>query len=114
MEIGLGKRGAGQTRKEIVGCAPARTGLVEAAAGKRIAAGLRRGVEHAATGASHLRIVRVDLDIDVLVESDFSYQILDLEDFEAYRYPEAVKQRAREALDELVTLVETRSFPFNE
>ncbi|MCA1576019.1 MAG: DUF402 domain-containing protein [Acidobacteria bacterium] len=56
----------------------------------------------------------VDLDIDVLVESNFSYQILDLEDFEAYRYPEAVKQRAREALDEVVTLVETRSFPFNE
>jgi protein associated with RNAse G/E len=56
----------------------------------------------------------VDLDIDVLVESDFSYQVLDLEDFEAYRYPEAVKQGAREALDELVTLVETRSFPFIE
>lgn len=56
----------------------------------------------------------VDLDIDVLVESDFSYQILDLEDFEAYRYPEVVKQSAHEALDELVTLVETRSFPFDE
>ena len=56
----------------------------------------------------------VDLDIDVLVESDLSYQVLDLEDFEAYRYPEEVKQRAREALDELIALVETRSFPFNE
>ena len=56
----------------------------------------------------------VDLDIDVLVESDFSYQILDLEDFEAYQYPEEVKQSARDALDELVGLVETRSFPFNE
>ena len=56
----------------------------------------------------------VDLDIDVLVESDFSYQILDLEDFEAYRYPEAVKQRAREALDDVISLVETRSFPFDE
>ena len=56
----------------------------------------------------------VDLDIDVLVESDSTYQVLDLEDFEASRYPEAVKQSAREALDELITLVETRSFPFNE
>ena len=56
----------------------------------------------------------VDLDIDVLVESDLSYQVLDLEDFEAYRYPEEVKQSAREALDELIALVETRSFPFNE
>jgi protein associated with RNAse G/E len=56
----------------------------------------------------------VDLDIDVLVESDFSYQVLDLDDFEASRYPEAVKQSAREALDKLVTLVETRSFPFDE
>ena len=56
----------------------------------------------------------VDLDIDVLVEQDFSYRILDLEDFELYPYPAGVKQKARQALQELISLVETRTFPFNE
>lgn len=56
----------------------------------------------------------VDLDIDVLVESDFSYKILDLEDFENYSYPTGLKQQARQSLDELISLVEARAFPFNE
>ena len=56
----------------------------------------------------------VDLDIDVLVESDFSYRILDLEDFESSQYPAEVQQSARQALKELISLVETRSFPFDE
>ena len=56
----------------------------------------------------------IDLDIDILVEQDFSYRILDLEDFETYPYPAEVKQKARQALAELISLVATRSFPFNE
>ena len=56
----------------------------------------------------------VDLDIDVLVESDFSYKILDLEDFENYSYPTGVKQNARQALADLISLVEARTFPFDE
>ncbi|HKS10363.1 MAG TPA: DUF402 domain-containing protein [Pyrinomonadaceae bacterium] len=56
----------------------------------------------------------VDLDIDVLVESDFSYRILDLEDFESSQYPADVQHNTRQALEELTSLVETRSFPFNE
>jgi len=56
----------------------------------------------------------VDLDIDVLVEQDFSYRILDLEDFETYPYPAEVKQKARHAVAELLSLVEARSFPLNE
>ena len=56
----------------------------------------------------------VDLDIDVLVESDFSYKILDLEDFENSSYPAGLKEKALQALAELVSLVKTRSFPFNE
>lgn len=56
----------------------------------------------------------VDLDIDVLVESDFSYRILDLEDFESYSYPADLKERARQALEELISLVEARAFPFDE
>ena len=60
----------------------------------------------------------VDLDIDVLVKPDFSYQVLDLEDFEEnarrYDYPLEVRDKARAALSELIRLIETRSFPFDE
>jgi uncharacterized protein len=60
----------------------------------------------------------VDLDIDVLVKPDFSYQVLDLEDFEenarVYDYPLDVRENAHEALAELIRLIETRAFPFDE
>ena len=60
----------------------------------------------------------VDLDVDVLVKPDFSYQVLDLEDFEEnarrYDYPLEVRDNARAALAELIRLIETRSFPFDE
>lgn len=60
----------------------------------------------------------VDLDIDILVEPDFSFRIVDLEDFEAnaprYGYSDRVQQSARQALTELVGLIENRSFPFND
>jgi protein associated with RNAse G/E len=60
----------------------------------------------------------VDLDIDVLVEPDFSFRILDLDEFEynaiRYHYPLEMQTRARSALDELVGLIEKRAFPFNE
>ena len=59
----------------------------------------------------------IDLDIDVLVEPDFTYKILDEDDFEqnANRYPysEEVQANARAALAELIQLIESRSFPFN-
>jgi protein associated with RNAse G/E len=60
----------------------------------------------------------VDLDIDVLVAPDFSYKILDVDDFEAnsrrYNYPEEVRAQAHRALQELIALIDTRAFPFNE
>jgi len=60
----------------------------------------------------------IDLDIDVLVEPDLSYKILDMDDFEEnasrFPYPEDVENRARQALSELTGLIESRSFPFNE
>lgn len=56
----------------------------------------------------------VDLDIDILVESDFSYRILDVEDFDARSYPAEVKQNAQKALDEVISLVESKAYPFNE
>jgi protein associated with RNAse G/E len=58
----------------------------------------------------------VDLDIDVLVQPDFSYQVLDLEDFERhsqlYSYPDEVRANAQCALQELTKLIEAREFPF--
>ena len=59
----------------------------------------------------------IDLDIDVLVEPDLTYKILDEDDFEqnakGYPYPEEVQASARAALEELIGLIESRSFPFN-
>lgn len=60
----------------------------------------------------------VDLDIDVLVQPDISYRVLDLDEFERnalrYQYPQELRDNARRALDELIELIETRAFPFNE
>jgi protein associated with RNAse G/E len=60
----------------------------------------------------------IDLDIDVLVKPGFSHQVLDLEDFEAnalaYNYPSDVRENAHAALADLIRLIETRSFPFDE
>jgi protein associated with RNAse G/E len=59
----------------------------------------------------------VDLDIDVLVEPDFSYRVIDLDEFEAnivtLGYSQEVQSQARTALAELVTLIEERQFPFS-
>jgi uncharacterized protein len=58
----------------------------------------------------------IDLDLDILVPPDFSYQILDLEEFEAnarrYGYSEEIKSRAHQALTDLISMIEARQFPF--
>jgi len=60
----------------------------------------------------------VDLDLDILVQPDFSYRILDTEDFESnvkfYGYPAEVQANARHAVDELISMIRLRSFPFSE
>ena len=60
----------------------------------------------------------VDLDIDVLIAPDFTYSVLDVDDFEEnakrYAYPVEVQANARRALEELIVLIESRAFPFNE
>ena len=60
----------------------------------------------------------IDLDIDVLVAPDFTYKVLDVEDFEQnakrYAYPDEVEANARRALADLIELIEARAFPFNE
>jgi protein associated with RNAse G/E len=59
----------------------------------------------------------VDLDIDVLVEPDLTYRILDEDDFEEnarrYGYPEEIRANARRALTEVIGLIESRAFPFD-
>ena len=60
----------------------------------------------------------IDLDIDILVQPDFSYQVLDLDEFEEnarrYGYSEEVKSKAQAAIDELVSMIVTHQFPFIE
>jgi protein associated with RNAse G/E len=59
----------------------------------------------------------VDLDVDVLVEPDYSYTVLDEDEFELhaglYDYPEDYRDNVGRALDELLSLIDSRQFPFN-
>jgi len=58
----------------------------------------------------------VDLDIDVLVQPDFSFQVLDEDEFETnaklYGYSDEQKANVQAAVEELVALIEQREFPF--
>jgi uncharacterized protein len=60
----------------------------------------------------------IDLDIDILVAPDFSYSVLDEDEFtvnaERFNYPEEVRRHSLEALEQLVALIEDRAFPFND
>jgi len=60
----------------------------------------------------------IDLDLDILVQPDFSYQILDGEDFErnakAYSYSLEMQANVRQAVDELTGMIQTRQFPFGD
>lgn len=63
------------------------------------------------------RLLRyVDLDIDILVHPNLSYQVLDLDEFRhnavLYAYSAEVKQHVQDGLDQLVELIEKRGFPF--
>ena len=59
----------------------------------------------------------IDLDIDVLVAPDFSYRVLDEDEFarhaEVFNYPKELRAEVNRALAELLTLIERRAFPFN-
>jgi protein associated with RNAse G/E len=58
----------------------------------------------------------IDLDVDLLVKPDYSYTVLDEEEFkqhaEVYDYPPLYAARVRESLDVLINLIEHRQFPF--
>lgn len=59
----------------------------------------------------------IDLDLDVIVWSDFSYQILDMEEFEEnnrkFDYDPSLKEKTLQTLEELLVLIEEKDFPFN-
>jgi hypothetical protein len=59
----------------------------------------------------------VDLDIDVLVAPDFSFKVLDLEEFQEnvrkYDYSPEIVAKAETSLAELIELIEKRQFPLD-
>jgi protein associated with RNAse G/E len=63
-------------------------------------------------------IAYVDLDLDLLVRTDFSYQILDADEFEhharLFGYPQEVQESAHRALRDLISRIEMRQFPFSQ
>ncbi|HYF79937.1 MAG TPA: DUF402 domain-containing protein [Symbiobacteriaceae bacterium] len=59
----------------------------------------------------------VDLDLDLIVKPDLTYQLIDQEDLEVnsvkYGYPPDVISGAWRAADELIALVKERQYPFD-
>ena len=59
----------------------------------------------------------IDLDIDILVWKDFSCQILDSEEFEEnakrFSYSDKMRKKVRATQNELISLIETKTFPFD-
>lgn len=59
----------------------------------------------------------IDLDIDVLVEADLSFTVLDEDEFAAntlrFNYPNEIRRQAYQALQELIQMIKLRSYPFN-
>lgn len=59
----------------------------------------------------------IDLDIDVLVWKDFTYKILDMDEFEQntqkYFYPNDLRVKVKIAVSELISMIEQRVFPFD-
>ena len=60
----------------------------------------------------------IDLDIDILVQPDLSYEVLDLDEFDRHAalfgYDDETKRRAQVAVDELISMIATGQFPFGE
>ena len=59
----------------------------------------------------------VDLDIDVLVNADLSYKVLDVDDFERnsllFGYTKEIEKQVDKSLHEVIGLIEGRAFPFD-
>ena len=59
----------------------------------------------------------IDLDIDVLADSELNYEVLDLDEFAErtirYGYTEEILERSTKTVDDLIRLIEKREFPFD-
>lgn len=58
----------------------------------------------------------VDLDIDIVVHPDLSYQVLDLDEFESnatrWNYSDETRRHAALSVTRLISMIEGRQFPF--
>ena len=59
----------------------------------------------------------IDLDLDILVNKDFSVEILDQDEFEVnsakFGYSDDIKKRASDSLAEILEMIKVGTFPFN-
>lgn len=59
----------------------------------------------------------IDYDIDLIVKSDYTYDIVDENEFvknkQTYLYPDYVEKEAYDAIDQLVGFIEMRKGPFS-
>lgn len=59
----------------------------------------------------------IDLDLDLLVQADHTYTVLDEDEFATnvlrFNYPPEIQQCTHLALIELISLIEQRGYPFN-
>jgi len=60
----------------------------------------------------------VDLDVDILVAPDLTYQVLDVDDFErncnGYGHSLELRDHVQRAIDEVTGMIKTRQFPFGD
>lgn len=59
----------------------------------------------------------IDFDIDILVWKDFSYETLDLEEFDEnkrkFKYPPKIINKIQNSVSEIKFLIQNRRFPFD-
>lgn len=59
----------------------------------------------------------VDLDLDVIVDGNLNYKILDEDEFNynaaLFNYSDALISKTHKTLEEVLSLIKTRKFPFN-
>ncbi len=59
----------------------------------------------------------IDLEIDLIVNKDFSYKILDEDEFEQnsklYKYSDSLISKTKKTLEEILILLKSRKFPFD-
>lgn len=60
----------------------------------------------------------IDLDIDVLVRPDFTFRVLDIDEFKQnanlFGYPDKLRREVQRAITEVTSLIEARQFPFTD